>query len=720
MIRLLATFIFAGLLMVSAERASAQGKRVALVVGISSYTSAPKLPNAGNDANAMADLFRKAGFDVVTARSDVNNLEFKRTIREFEDSAADSDIAVVFYAGHGIQVRETNYLIPADAKLLNERDIEDEAISLDRLITAVEGAKRLRLIILDACRDNPFANNMRRRVVSRAAPSPGLGRIEPTMSDTLIAYAAKDGAVANDGDGTHSPYTTALLKNLTVPGLDIRLAFGRVRDDVMRATGRKQEPFVYGSLGGGTVALVPAPVEAAPAVQPGRAAAADMARTDYELVERVGKREAWEVFLDTHKTGLYAELARVQLAKLREADRGNLGDADRNVGSPRVNPSAPQPKRRCPPARRSDPKADPVQEQRAWDRLKTSTNQTAIRKFLDQFPVLPSPLRRRSGSTCSSSRPASGRKPSRPNARSRRSARRRPAPRLPRSPRSSARRKSIRRPVRLPQSSARPRSVLAPPRPSARRQRNSPPCASARPRSAPGPRHCSPASGRRPNAPRRSPSSLRPRRDRGPAEALARQREAEASLKAAEAERRKAETAPAAKERAQERAAAAEAMAKQRQAEENLKAADAERRRAERAAAANQRDVEEKTQRAETLKKQREAEDHAEAVAKKREAAERTKAERASAAKRAAEERMKSAAAEREDAEARASANRRKAADAEAQKAQRQAAAAAAAERRQRALEARAVAAPRPVAPRPVAAAPAPRGSVSTMVGVGF
>ena len=103
MIRLMTTLIFAGLLMVSAERASAEGKRVALVVGISSYASAPKLPNAGNDANAMADLFRKAGFDVVTARSDVSNLEFKRTIRDFEDSAFDADIAVVFYAGYGIR-----------------------------------------------------------------------------------------------------------------------------------------------------------------------------------------------------------------------------------------------------------------------------------------------------------------------------------------------------------------------------------------------------------------------------------------------------------------------------------------------------------------------------------------------------------------------------------------------------------------------------------------
>lgn len=249
MSRFLLALIFSLALMLFAEQASAEGRRVALVVGVSAYESVPKLPNAVNDASAMADLFRKAGFDVVTARNDVGNLALKRAIREFEDAVADADIAVVYYAGHGIEIRDQNYLIPTDAKLVNERDADDEAIPLDRVITALEPAKRLRLIILDACRDNPFASKIKRRVATRAISS-GLARVEPSQTDTLIAYAAKEKNVANDGDGEHSPFTTALLANLTVPGLDVRLAFGRVRDDVLRATRRQQEPFVYGSLGG--------------------------------------------------------------------------------------------------------------------------------------------------------------------------------------------------------------------------------------------------------------------------------------------------------------------------------------------------------------------------------------------------------------------------------------------------------------------------------------
>src|SRR5918911_1053104 len=202
MIRLLVVLLFTLVLTLSAQGASAPGRRVALVVGVSAYQAVPPLPNAVNDAGAVADLFRNAGFDVVTARSNVGNLEFKRALREFEDTVTDADIAVVFYAGHGIEIRDVNYLIPADAKLLNERDADDEAIALDRLITALEPAKRLRLIILDACRDNPFASKMKRRVATRAVNA-GLGKVAPSTSDTLIAYAAKDKAVAADGEDGH-------------------------------------------------------------------------------------------------------------------------------------------------------------------------------------------------------------------------------------------------------------------------------------------------------------------------------------------------------------------------------------------------------------------------------------------------------------------------------------------------------------------------------------
>src|SRR5437660_7856092 len=289
----------------------AADKRVALIVGNSTYQTVPQLPNPSRDASAVAKMFKDAGFDSVDIQLDVGNLEFKRAIRRFETIADQADIAVVYYAGHGLEIGGINYLIPVDARLASDRDADDEAIPLERLVSSADGAKRLRLIILDACRDNPFISIMRRerKVASRAVVA-GLGKVEPTSTDTLIAYAAKAGSTADDGDGDHSPFTTSLLKNLTVPGLDVRLAFGRVRDEVLKTTGNRQEPFVYGALGGGNISLVPAPV-----VQQ-ETAAIDI-KKDYELVEKIGTPRAWQVFLGTHPKGFYADLAHAQIERLQ-------------------------------------------------------------------------------------------------------------------------------------------------------------------------------------------------------------------------------------------------------------------------------------------------------------------------------------------------------------------------------------------------------------------
>ena len=146
-------FFLAMMLATDAARAE---KRVALVVGNSNYQTVPQLPNPSRDANAVAKMFRDAGFDTVDILINVGNLEFKRAIRKFETIADQADIAVVYYAGHGLEIGGINYLIPIDARLASDRDAEDEAIPLERLVSSADGAKRLRLIILDACRDNPF------------------------------------------------------------------------------------------------------------------------------------------------------------------------------------------------------------------------------------------------------------------------------------------------------------------------------------------------------------------------------------------------------------------------------------------------------------------------------------------------------------------------------------------------------------------------------------
>lgn len=286
-------------------------KRVALIIGISNYQQVPRLNNPTRDADAIGALFKQAAFDVVDEERDVGLADLRRAIRDFSEKSRDADIAVVYYAGHGIEVDGTNYLIPADAKLASDFDVEDETISLDRLLRSLDSVKRLRLIILDACRDDPFSNNMKKNFASRSIGR-GLARIEPTTPNTIVAFATKAGAVAEDGNGEHSQYASALVKYLAEPGVDLRLALGRVRDEVLKKSGNRQEPFIYGSLGGDNVALVPQPES------PRQTDAA--ARIDYEFAAQIGTKQVWESFLADHPTGFYANLARGQIDKLAAAE----------------------------------------------------------------------------------------------------------------------------------------------------------------------------------------------------------------------------------------------------------------------------------------------------------------------------------------------------------------------------------------------------------------
>jgi uncharacterized caspase-like protein len=288
-------------------------KRVALVLGNSAYQNVAALPNPVNDGALIAATLKGAGFEVVDSRHDLPAAETRRVLRDFADRARDADIAVVYYAGHGMEVDGTNYLIPVDAKLERDTDVYDEAFSLDRVLLAIEPAKRLRLVILDACRDNPFAKNMKRTVASRAIGQ-GLAKIEPTSPNMLIAYSAKAGSTAQDGDGKNSPFTVALAKHLATPGLDVRRAFGFVRDDVLKSTGNRQEPFVYGSLGGDDVPLVP--VKAAPSAPVPASNPQAEARRDYELALQIGNKDALNAFLAQYPDGFYASLAKIQLAKI--------------------------------------------------------------------------------------------------------------------------------------------------------------------------------------------------------------------------------------------------------------------------------------------------------------------------------------------------------------------------------------------------------------------
>jgi tetratricopeptide (TPR) repeat protein len=223
------------------------GVRVALVIGNSRYTAVNPLPNPTRDAAAVEQKLQTLGFRTVHLARDLTREAMFRELTRFEEEARHADWAVIYYAGHGIEVEGTNYLVPVDARLKAEDDVQTETVPLDHILSAVRGARKMRLVILDACRDNPFVGQMRRTVPGRIGQ--GLARIEPG-GGTLVAYAARHGQIAFDGQGGHSPFVSALLRRLDQGGVEVRRMFGFVRDDVLASTGRRQEPFLYGSIGG--------------------------------------------------------------------------------------------------------------------------------------------------------------------------------------------------------------------------------------------------------------------------------------------------------------------------------------------------------------------------------------------------------------------------------------------------------------------------------------
>lgn len=224
-------------------------KRVALVIGNSEYRHAPEIPNPAHDAEDIAGVLKALGFDVVEGR----NLDFQATrtaIREFSDKLADADLGLLFYAGHGVQVSGTNYLIPIDAQLDSVAALEVDAINLDSVLRAMETQPRTNIVILDACRDNPFTRTLKRSASSSRSSDVGQG-LAPirTEGGTLVAFATDPGNVALDGAGTrNSPFTGALLQHMTTPELEIETLLKRVRRDVIAVTKGRQTPWSNSSL----------------------------------------------------------------------------------------------------------------------------------------------------------------------------------------------------------------------------------------------------------------------------------------------------------------------------------------------------------------------------------------------------------------------------------------------------------------------------------------
>ena len=220
-------------------------RKIALIIGNGAYKNVQELGNPPRDAKLIAAALKDVGFQTVTLSNDLTRDKFFETLRAFATDAETADWAVVYYAGHGFEIGGVNYLVPIDAKLAADKDAETEAVALEQVIAAVGGARKLRLVMLDACRDNPFAPTMQHTMEMKLVDK-GFSNIEPAAG-FMVVYAAKHGETALDGDGVDSPFATAVARDIKEPHVEVRKLFDLVRDDVWSASKHQQQPFTYGS-----------------------------------------------------------------------------------------------------------------------------------------------------------------------------------------------------------------------------------------------------------------------------------------------------------------------------------------------------------------------------------------------------------------------------------------------------------------------------------------
>ncbi len=308
--RLLMTLFLA--LLIGAPAASAE-TRVALVIGNAAYAEQP-LKNPVNDARLMATTLQRFGFDV-TLRVDATRDQIGQALRDFTRKLAPGVVSLIYYAGHGIQSRGRNYLIPVDAKLDQESDLRFQAVDIGALLEEVDIAQpRVSVVILDACRNNPFEKKMR-------GAARGLTAVDAARGG-LIAYATAPGSVAADGEGANGPYTEELAKAMAVPGLKIEEVFKRVTDAVEKRTGGQQTPWISSSLRGDLVinltVNVTAPPPAAPSAQSG---GSETEMLFWRSAQQSNRAEEYKAYLQQFPNGVFAGLARLRVAELEKAPR---------------------------------------------------------------------------------------------------------------------------------------------------------------------------------------------------------------------------------------------------------------------------------------------------------------------------------------------------------------------------------------------------------------
>jgi uncharacterized caspase-like protein len=341
--------------------AAADGKRIALVIGNSDYAHAVSLPNPKNDAKLMAETMRAAGFSVIEGEN-LDKAGMGALLDRFTEEAYDAQVALLYYAGHGLQVDGQNYLVPTDAQLEKAAQLQTRTIPMQAVIAALPPDPAVGIVILDACRDNPLARTLA-AVLPASRSASVAGGLAPVQASgqasgaggLLIAYATDPGAVAYDGKGVHSPYTSALARHLTTPGLEIQSALTRVRADVAGETGGAQRPWHNASLAREVFLGGQAPAQAPPAVAQAGDAPGDVGwMVEQRLWDEASKRNTpahYRLYLEQFPQGRFAAIARLNLEQI-EADGAkevaSLAPADAGASQARTAVAVPDEVRRTP------------------------------------------------------------------------------------------------------------------------------------------------------------------------------------------------------------------------------------------------------------------------------------------------------------------------------------------------------------------------------------
>ncbi len=317
------TIIASLICMLFTANAAKADRRVAFVVGNGTYKNVSPLPNPPIDAKSMAAVLRNVGFEVVEGTNLTRDKMTERLL-EFGKKAQGADVAVFFYAGHGIAINGTNYLLPIDADIKSEMDVKlGAAINIDLTLDQTMGDAKVKLVFLDACRDNPFAAKIKSNSATRSVSvQSGLAEMK-SGEGTLIAFATGPGQTALDGqEGTNSPFTRALMANIATPGVEIQQAMTKVRAQVNEETNKGQLPWGHTNLIG-SVYLNPAAAPAASAAAPATTGtlAATSGGSDVELefwrsVKESNKPEELNAYLTNYPNGQFKPLALARIASL--------------------------------------------------------------------------------------------------------------------------------------------------------------------------------------------------------------------------------------------------------------------------------------------------------------------------------------------------------------------------------------------------------------------